>query len=781
MAKAITYNNAGIVEAIKRNSGSTKFYKPNFQGIIEAIEDWQGGSGDGTGGIDAGSSVLPEGGDLPNTNNKQGDLVVIPNGDGDYFMYVFANGSWERLHITTEEVETAGSAPFVVELPDGTILKNQANINAYLDERITELSEKGYDDRGIKAELAQEVTDRTEGDQALRADLDQEILDREADDQTLQDQIDALEAYNDSALTARVENLEEAVEYLPTWIAEAPPENKEDGDLWFDSGDTGQLYVRYGGEWVVACPPVTDDDLAGTVSDVEALAQTAMQKANLVEYSLYQQGELLKWDQERQDSQIYELEEEIESLAPSFDRGKWELVSGEPVGPGQYAMAIGVDSEYCQYQYMKCLAEAGDDETAKSACLRAMGDCESAATEGDGEFYMNDWAHAKSLHFSTTDIDDKEHTFADYNVGKFIDLFDQGDTGYAVFEITAEPVIENGIASIAVTPIQHEGEASGVARLKVFQAGEIDTSNFVRKTGDTITGGLRLYPDSTSNPFTINSFDEGPDRAMVVNVRGKTKEDGTRPSIFTVLADGCVNIDDDVPITSKWQVPHKKYVDESFVSKKGDTINGFTKIKPGEGGKSALYVIAGPASVSNQIVFKVGDKNETSNLYVTEEGKVGVRDDYSVVSANTLTNKEYVDKAIAEAMKDVTSPLPKPAQASWIYGGNATVRPPSYYFYQSGNNFYLSLNSNNGLRISSDSEKSWGPANGSAFEMSFWRPNGSLTNEWKMIKHVELDKVYWQYKDSNGNYCLRFHMKWESNKLTFNTQTEYHITVGGFF
>ena len=58
------------------------------------------------------------------------------------------------------------------------------------------------------------------------------------------------------------------------------------------------------------------------------------------------------------------------------------------------------------------------------------------------------------------------HTFADYNVGKFIDLFDQGDTGYAVFEITAEPVIENGIASIAVTPIQHEGEASGVARLK---------------------------------------------------------------------------------------------------------------------------------------------------------------------------------------------------------------------------------------------------------------------------------------------------------------------------
>ena len=68
-----------------------------------------------------------------------------------------------------------------------------------------------------------------------------------------------------------------------------------------------------------------------------------------------------------------------------------------------------------------------------------------------------------------------------------------------------------------------------------------------------------------------------------------------------------------------------------------------------------------------------------------------------------------------------------------------------------------------------------------AIEMSFWRPNGSLTNEWKMVKHVEIDKVYWEYKDTRGLYCLRFHKKWESNTLNFINQTEYHITVGGFF
>ena len=59
----ITKNNAGIVEAIKRKSGSTKFYKPSFEGIIEAILDWEGGdSGDHTDG--PGSLPLPEGGPL---------------------------------------------------------------------------------------------------------------------------------------------------------------------------------------------------------------------------------------------------------------------------------------------------------------------------------------------------------------------------------------------------------------------------------------------------------------------------------------------------------------------------------------------------------------------------------------------------------------------------------------------------------------------------------------------------------------------------------------------
>ena len=148
-------------------------------------------------------------------------------------------------------------------------------------------------------------------------------------------------------------------------------------------------------------------------------------------------------------------------------------------------------------------------------------------------------------------------------------------------------------------------------------------------------------------------------------------------------------------------------------------------------------------------------------------------------SAMDAANRLYVDQEIAKAFANVPSALPRPAQASWIYGGESSLAPPAGYFYKNGNYFYLSLTSNNGLKIVSDGEKSWGPAGSSAFEMSFWYLNN--TDQWKMTKHAEIDKVYWQYKDTRDKMCLRFHKKWENNDSGFSTQKEYFITVGGFF
>ena len=148
-------------------------------------------------------------------------------------------------------------------------------------------------------------------------------------------------------------------------------------------------------------------------------------------------------------------------------------------------------------------------------------------------------------------------------------------------------------------------------------------------------------------------------------------------------------------------------------------------------------------------------------------------------SAMDAANRLYVDQEIARAFANIPSALPRPAQSSWLYGGESSLAPPAGYFYKNGDYFYLSLTSNNGLKIASDVEKSWGPANSSAFEMSFWYHNN--TGQWKMIKHAEIDKVYWQYEDTRGNMCLRFHKKWQNNTSGFTAQKEYFITVGGFF
>ena len=152
------------------------------------------------------------------------------------------------------------------------------------------------------------------------------------------------------------------------------------------------------------------------------------------------------------------------------------------------------------------------------------------------------------------------------------------------------------------------------------------------------------------------------------------------------------------------------------------------------------------------------------------------------VENDDAVNKSYVDEAIAAAIANLPesdAAVPRPAQASWIYGGESSLVPPAGYFYKNGSYYCLSLESNNGLKIVSDGEKSWHASGDGAFEMSFWYHNNQ--DQWKMMKHAEIDKVYWQYKDTRDKMCLRFHRKWQNNDSGFTTQKEYFITVGGFF
>lgn len=160
---AIPYSYEGVIKAIKANSGSTKFYKPSFQGIIESIQDW----GAGVGSIE----VLPPGSSEPNTGNESdGDMIAIPNSDGNYFLYVYADGAWQRIHVTTEEVETIGTAPFI-DL-DGETFNNQHEVNVYIWDHLREIEAKGYDDSLLWKDQKRQDDDLQEVKEKIWPDFD---------------------------------------------------------------------------------------------------------------------------------------------------------------------------------------------------------------------------------------------------------------------------------------------------------------------------------------------------------------------------------------------------------------------------------------------------------------------------------------------------------------------------------------------------------------------------------------------------------------------------------
>ena len=357
---------------------------------------------------------------------------------------------------------------------------------------------------------------------------------------------------------------------------EATPEPKCVGHLWFDSSeDDYTLYLYDGNEWVPAAPPVSLEGIEQSIyhiSEKLSVVETGVVGARVdiagnageIEAAKVRLEDL-ETSQAVQDNQIIELEEEIESLAPSLDRGQWTLHNAMPLAAGQYAIGVAVNSGYCIDQYERCIQAAPGypsniDPVAQAECTRIAAECETA--KENGELLISDWAHAAFLHFHKTDFEGKNHTFSDYEVGMFIDLFDQGDTGFAVFEITAEPTLADDVYTIGVTPVQHEGEASGLARIKVFELAGADPTDFVRKTGDDMTGTLYIRPPKDSAGLRIYApqGDAGAGQADATQLVRVANSHNSY--VFYVEESGAIAGKMGMVPTEDRHLTSKKYVDE---------------------------------------------------------------------------------------------------------------------------------------------------------------------------------------------------------------------------
>ena len=177
---------------------------------------------------------------------------------------------------------------------------------------------------------------------------------------------------------------------------------------------------------------------------------------------------------EKNKQDIVELEEEIEALAPSFDRGDWDYK--EPTNPA----AMPEEGTYF-----------------------LLDDSENITTE---------FANTNEILFNNKDVHEINHTWSTVEVGQSIELFDSVDKDYLLAKIE-EITLESGAVKLEVTVQQSEGGVVGDSsrvRVKIFEIPEVDISTLMPKSGGTFTGNVTTDKGgiyiNTSNKNTGNNF-----------------------------------------------------------------------------------------------------------------------------------------------------------------------------------------------------------------------------------------------------------------------------------
>ncbi len=173
---------------------------------------------------------------------------------------------------------------------------------------------------------------------------------------------------------------------------------------------------------------------------------------------------------EKNKQNIVELEEEIEALAPSFDRGDWDYK--EPSNPAN-------------------MPEEGTYFLLDNA-----------------QNLTTDFANAHEILFNNKDVQDINHTWSTVEVGQSIELFDSVDKDYLLAKIE-EITLESGAVKFQVTVEQSEGGVVGETsrvRVKIFEIPEVDISTLMPKSGGTFTGEVKHKKNIFIEPTMPSRF-----------------------------------------------------------------------------------------------------------------------------------------------------------------------------------------------------------------------------------------------------------------------------------
>jgi len=271
-------------------------------------------------------------------------------------------------------------------------------------------------------------------------------------------------------------NNKQLIEEL-VWIGDNSPALGINGEqlytFWFDTTIL-ELFIWHNGAWFPTSIPPTDYGLEIEQFQYEVNRLQAL----LDELYLFTQTTNERLD--GIDNDIIELEEEIEALAPSLERGQWD--------------------------YKQILENR-------------------AYTLFDGSGQPTDmFNNVASIYVSTIDADGTPHGFDDVVAGSYVEIFNDTDADfglYVVKDVDDKSNMNPGYWIFTVDFIKSNrlpSRANGLARFKFFEA---PTGGDISELAPPTPAYIRTGPLSLDTPVDNSNLNVSPDRKTLV-VRNRT-------------------------------------------------------------------------------------------------------------------------------------------------------------------------------------------------------------------------------------------------------------------
>ena len=206
--------------------------------------------------------------------------------------------------------------------------------------------------------------------------------------------------------------------------------------------------------------------------------------------------------------QLAEVEQAIDDLAPSIERGEWKYAKRSDPHNGEYSLYgfTGTDS-YCQAKYLECMA-TNDTVEGKSQCGRDLTECQ----EGEVESVFDNWALCDYFSISTSDAEGHNHPFPSDLVkpGQEVEILNIDGDGYGHYEIIGPIGNSQGkTRSWTVKHLNSKGVPNGLGAIRFFVAPIGRDEVYTKEEIDALLGGSDDEDSGGNEPELDTELDYG--------------------------------------------------------------------------------------------------------------------------------------------------------------------------------------------------------------------------------------------------------------------------------